>query len=204
MAMEHQDLQGIQLAEFSHEAQLEDFSPGESVIAKLGARRSREWVHHVLTLLDEAVRQLQPSAEAAQGAILKATSLLRQQIDSDPAQELPDGGGRLLAWQARRVRDYIDRHLTGPIRVADLCALIDRSEAHFSRSFKLTFRESPHAFLIGRRLELAGRYMLQSDASLSDIAQRCGFSDQAHLSKHFRQATGQSPAAWRRAHRRVL
>jgi AraC-like DNA-binding protein len=37
-------------------------------------------------------------------------------------------------------------------------------------------------------------------ASLSDIALRCGFTDQAHLCKHFRQALGQTPAAWRRAH----
>jgi AraC-like DNA-binding protein len=115
--------------------------------------------------------------------------------------ELSDGGVRLLAWQARKVRDYIDSHIGGPILVADLCALIDRSEAHFSRSFKRTFGESPHAFVIWRRLELAARYMLQTDASLSDIALRCGFTDQAHLCKHFRQSTGQTPAAWRRARR---
>jgi AraC family transcriptional regulator len=199
MAMQSQDLQGTQLVDFSREAHLGDFSDFELAVARLSARRSGEWVHHVLALLNEAVRQLQPSKEAAQGTILVATSLLRQQIDSIRAQEVPNRGGRLLVWQARKVRDYIDRHLTGPIRVADLCALIDRSEAHFSRSFKLTFGESPHAFVIGRRLELAGRYMLQTDASLSDIAQRCGFTDQAHLSKHFRQSTGQSPAAWRRA-----
>jgi AraC-like DNA-binding protein len=48
-------------------------------------------------------------------------------------------------------------------------------------------------------VELAAQYMLMTDASLSDIALRCGFSDQPHLSKHFRQATGQTPAAWRRA-----
>jgi len=43
--------------------------------------------------------------------------------------------------------------------------------------------------------------MLTTDAPLSDIALRCGFSDQAHLCKHFRQAAGQTPAAWRRARR---
>jgi AraC-like DNA-binding protein len=183
------------------EDQARDFSAGKLAIAKFGARRSREWVRHVLTLLDEAVQQLQPSEEVAQGTILEATSLLRKQIDSERVQEPPDGAGRLLAWQARKVRDYIDRHITGPVLVADLCALIDRSEAHFSRSFKRTFGESPHAFVIRRRLELAARYMLQTDASLSDIALGCGFTDQAHLCKHFRQSTGQTPAAWRRARR---
>ena len=99
------------------------------------------------------------------------------------------------------MRDYIDSHITGPVLVADLCALLQRSEAHFSRSFKRTFGESPHAFLVRRRVEFAAQYMLTTDATLSDIALRCGFTDQAHLCKHFRQAVGQTPAAWRRAHR---
>jgi AraC family transcriptional regulator len=201
MAMVYQDIQATQVVDLPHEAGLEDFSAGKLAIAKLSARRSRDWVRHILTLLDEAVHQLQPSEEVAQSTILKATSLLRKQIDPQATQEPTDGGGRLLAWQARKVHNYIDSHITGPVLVADLCALIDRSEAHFSRSFKRTFGESPHAFVIRRRLELAARYMLQTDALLSDIALRCGFTDQAHLSKHFRQSTGQTPSAWRRARR---
>ncbi len=55
--------------------------------------------------------------------------------------------------------------------------------------------------MIQRRLQLAAQYMLETATSLSDIALRCGFTDQAHLCKHFRQATGQTPAAWRRARR---
>jgi AraC family transcriptional regulator len=199
--MVYQDIQATQVVDLPHEAGLGESSAGKLAIAKLSARRSCEWVRHVLTLLDAAVHQLQPSEEVAQGTILEATLLLRKQIDPQATQELPDWGGRLLAWQARKVLDYIDSRITGPVLVADLCALIDRSEAHFSRSFKRTFGQSPHAFVIGRRLELAARYMLQTDALLSDIALRCGFTDQAHLCKHFRQSTGQTPSAWRRARR---
>jgi AraC family transcriptional regulator len=201
MAMAHQDNQVARDVDVSYETDLGDFSAGKPATATLSARRPREWVRHVLILLDEAVRQLQPSEEVAYGTILKATSLLRRQIDSIPSQERPDGDGQLLAWQARKVRDYINEHVTEPLLVADLCALIDRSEAHFSRSFKRTFGKSPHAFVIWRRLELAARFMLQTNRSLSDIALRCGFTDQAHLCKHFRQSTGQTPAAWRRARR---
>jgi hypothetical protein len=56
--------------------------------------------------------------------------------------------------------------------------------------------------VIQRRLESAAQYMLETDVCLSDIALRCGFTDQPHLCKHFRQATGETPAAWRRARRR--
>jgi AraC-like DNA-binding protein len=99
------------------------------------------------------------------------------------------------------VRDYVDSHITGPIVVAELGALVRHSKAHFSRSFKRTFGESPHAFVVRRRLELATQHMLETDISLSDIALRCGFVDQAHLCRQFRQATGHTPGAWRRAHR---
>src|SRR5258708_9678684 len=120
-------------------------------------------------------------------------------MDSQTGGGVRDDRGRMLAWQVRKVRDYINRHIAGRVLVADLCALVQCSEAHFSRSFKRTFGQSPHAFLVRRRLELATRYMLETDASLSDIALRCGFVDQAHLGKQFRQAIGQPPAAWRRA-----
>ena len=168
-------------------------------VSKPGAMRSQEWVHRVISLLEAAVDQLQSQIHPAQGKLLEAATLLRQQIDPPAARQVPDGRGRLLAWQARKVRDYIDSHIAGSVFVADLCALVQRSQAHFSRSFKCTFGESPHVFLVRRRVELAAQYMLTTDASLSDIALRCGFTDQAHLCKHFRQAAGRTPAAWRRA-----
>jgi AraC family transcriptional regulator len=163
--------------------------------------RLREWMHRVIGLLDVAVEQLQHQEHPAERVLLEAATLLRQQIDPQVAGQADDGRGRLLAWQARRVKDYIDAHIAGPVLVGELCALIQRSEAHFSRSFKRTFGESPHAFVIRRRLELAAQYMLDTDASLSDISAQCGFTDQAHLCKHFRQVTGQTPAFWRRVRR---
>jgi AraC-like DNA-binding protein len=167
---------------------------------KLWTTGAREWVQPVIALLDAAIGELNRD-HSATGTILQAASLLREQIDPQGSSGAADEHGRLLAWQERKVREYVDTHIAGPIRVADLCALIQRSEAHFSRAFKRTFGASPHAFVIQRRLELAGQHMLQTEAPLSDIALRCGFSDQAHLCKHFRQATGETPAAWRRARR---
>lgn len=198
--MAYQDFQATPVVELPREAERRDFSAGNPAFARLSARRTGDWVRRALQLLDEAASQLQRSDEAAHGAVVQATSLLRKQIDPETTQDRRGGTGRLLAWQARKVLDYIDSHIEGPVLVADLCALIRRSEAHFSRAFRHTFGESPHAFLIRRRLELAARYMLQTTASLGDIACRCGFTDQAHLCKQFRQSTGQTPGAWRRTH----
>ena len=168
--------------------------------SNLSATRSRECMHRVISLLEAAVGQLHDQVHPAQGKLLEAASLLRQQIDPPAAREVPDGRECLLAWQARKVRDYIDSHITGSLHVADLGALIQRSEAHFSRSFKRTFGESPHSFVVRRRVELAAQYMVTTDASLSDIALSCGFADQPHMCKLFRQFMGQTPAAWRRVH----
>jgi hypothetical protein len=70
-------------------------------------------VHRVITLLEAAVGQLHHQERPAQRTLIKATSLLQQRIDPPAAGEIPDGRGRLLAWQARKVRDYSDSHLTG-------------------------------------------------------------------------------------------
>src|ERR1700733_1171164 len=170
-------------------------------VSELAATRSREWMQRLISLVEAALGQLHNQVHPAQSVLLEAASVLRQQIEPSAAKQVPDGRGRLRAGAARSGRDYIDSHITGSVLVADLGALLQRSEAHFSRSFKRTFGESPHSFVVRRRVEFAAQYMLTTDASLSDIALRCGFSDQAHLCKHFRQAAGQTPAAWRRAHR---
>jgi AraC-like DNA-binding protein len=173
---------------------------GMGAISELSTTGPREWVQRVITLLDAAVGELNRD-HSAKDTILQAASLLREQTDSQAAAGAINEAGRLLAWQARKVREYVDGHIAGPLRVADLCALIQRSEAHFSRAFKHTFGASPHAFVIRRRVTFAAQYMLETDTCLSDIALQCGFTDQAHLCKHFRQATGETPAAWRRARR---
>jgi transcriptional regulator GlxA family with amidase domain len=162
-------------------------------------KRAVDWLHHVIALVDAAIDQLHHK-QSAHGALLEATSLLRMQVDPPPVPA-DDGKERLLAWQARKVLDHIDSHITSRVLVADLCALVWRSEAHFSRSFRGTFGYAPHAFVVRRRIELAAKYMLQTDMSLRDIALGCGFVDQAHLCKHFRVITGETPAAWRRANK---
>jgi len=173
---------------------------GIGASVELTSRKPRVWVKRVITLLDAAIGELNGD-HSAKCTLLEAASLLREQIDTDPAMAAADDRGRLLAWQARKVVEYIDAHIAGPIRVPELCALIARSEGHFSRSFRRSFAASPYAFVIRRRLALAAQYMLETDTCLSDIALRCGFVDQAHLCKHFRRSTGESPAAWRRARR---
>jgi AraC-like DNA-binding protein len=159
----------------------------------------QELVCRAVALLEAADRQLGQTQEAARSAIARAASILLAEISrSEDVNSTREGGG-LLPWQARRVADYIEEHLGTPIRVSDLSALVHRTESHFSRVFKLTFGISPHAYVLHRRIDRAARLMIESTELLAEIALKCGFNDQAHFSKRFRQHMGATPAAWRRA-----
>ena len=155
----------------------------------------------VVNLLMSASRDLEHSQEAAKTSINRAASLLQAQMrfEGTGRQDLSQA---LLAWQVRRVESYIEEHLDQQILVANLSELVDLSEAHFSRAFRLAYGEPPHTYIVRRRVELAAQLMLAGREPLSEIALRCGFHDQAHLSKQFRQLTGETPAAWRRLRRR--
>jgi len=153
----------------------------------------------VAELLETARRELGRDQEAAKASLVTASHILQAEIERCSAANGSTRGG-LAAWQIARVRAYIDRNLHRTIHIRDLSAVARRSKAHFSRKFKLAVGESPHAFVVRRRLEKASHLMMTSAASLSEIALSVGFSDQAHLCRLFRQAFGQSPASWRREH----
>ena len=148
-------------------------------------------------LLETARRELERDRELAKASLITASRILHAEIERcSGANGCPRGG--LVAWQTVRVRAYIDSHLHLTIHIRDLSAIARLSPAHFSRKFKSAFGESPHAYVVRRRLEKACYLMMTSAASLSEIALSVGFSDQAHLCRLFRQASGQTPTSWRR------
>jgi AraC family transcriptional regulator len=156
-------------------------------------------VNNVFELVETAKRELERDHEAAKASLATASSILQSEIERRwRAKARGARQGALAAWQIVRVRAFIDENLHRTIRVKDLAAVARRSAAHFSRSFKQVFGESPHAYVVGRRLERACHLMITSSASLSEIARSAGFSSQAHLCRLFRQASGQSPSSWRR------
>jgi AraC-like DNA-binding protein len=151
----------------------------------------------VARLLETARRELGHDQEAAKASLATASHILQAEIERCSGASGSARGG-LAAWQVLRVRAYIDGNLHRTIHIRDMSAVARRSPAHFSRKFKLAVGESPHAYVVRRRLEKACHLMITGAASLSEIALSVGFSDQAHLCRLFRQAFGQSPANWRR------
>jgi len=151
----------------------------------------------LVELLETATRELERDRELAKASLITASRILHMEIERcSVANGCPRGG--LVAWQIARVQAYIDSNLHRTLHIRNLSAVACRSPAHFSRKFKLAFGESPHAYVVRRRLERASHQMMTSAASLSEIALSVGLSDQAHLCRLFRRAFGQSPASWRR------
>jgi AraC family transcriptional regulator len=151
----------------------------------------------LVQLLETAKQDLERDRNAVKASLAKASSILQSEIERRSGAN-GSGTGGLAGWQIARVRSFIDRNLHVTIHTSDLSAVARRSPAHFARSFKHSFGESPHAYVMRRRLEKACHLMMTSSESLSQIALSVGFSDQSHLCKRFKEALGQSPSNWRR------
>ncbi len=87
------------------------------------------------------------------------------------------------------------------LTVAEMAMTVGLSESWFNKVFKNTTGQTPLQWQLGRRVELAQKIMLESDMTVTDVAAKLGFTDQAHLTRTFRQVVGDTPASWRRMQR---
>lgn len=108
---------------------------------------------------------------------------------------------RLSNQQLARVLDYLQAHLDQPVTLHEMAGLINLSVYHFSRMFRNTLHQSPYQFLKKMRLEQARSLLIHApQRPIRDIALDTGFSDQSHLTKHFRATFGLTPSAFRKRH----
>jgi AraC family transcriptional regulator len=172
-------------------------------------RVSLERLHIVVAELFKAVSNaLQDERESAEECIRRASAMLRLDPPaaiSGAAAPLPSAAlpkpirGGLAPWQIRRVTTHIETNLNAAITTKDLAAQARLSAYHFCRAFRDSFGDSPHGYVMRRRVERSQGLMLTTNAPLGQIATDCGFTDQAHFNKLFRRFAGESPGVWRRA-----
>ncbi|MHA7666937.1 helix-turn-helix domain-containing protein [Mycolicibacterium sp. HS_4_1] len=108
------------------------------------------------------------------------------------------GGGDGLSFaQQRTVYDYVEAHLGEPITLDGLAAAVSLSRFHFARRFRQSTGTSPHDFVLRQRVERAKMLVTRTSAPLLDIATRCGFSDQSHMTRVFNRYVGMTPGQYR-------
>jgi AraC-like DNA-binding protein len=96
-----------------------------------------------------------------------------------------------------RARDLADARYFEPLGVEDLARAAGLSRAHFSREFRRAFGESPHAYLLTRRLERAAALLRTTDRSVADICFRVGLASVGSFTTSFTRTFGMSPTAYR-------
>jgi AraC-like DNA-binding protein len=115
------------------------------------------------------------------------------------SKEVEDFNRRLL-----RARDAMDRAYAEPLNVGVIAAVAHVSEAHFIRSFRATFGETPHQYLQRRRVERSMFLLRETDRSVTDICLDVGFMSLGTFSRTFREIVGETPSDYRAANGPVM
>ncbi len=96
-----------------------------------------------------------------------------------------------------RAKDLADARYSEPLTVDDMAHAAGLSRAHFSREFRKTFGESPHAYLLTRRLERAAALLRTTDRQVADICLSVGLQSVGSFTTSFTRTFGMSPMAYR-------
>jgi AraC family transcriptional regulator len=115
------------------------------------------------------------------------------------AHRLPvSADGALSRPKLRTVVEYVMENLEGSPTLEQMAAVVNLSPYHFARQFKATTGLPPYQYVIARRVD-RGQHLLRRDGELglAEVAFRVGFSDQSHLSFHFKRIVGLTPGQFR-------
>jgi AraC-like DNA-binding protein len=96
----------------------------------------------------------------------------------------------------RRAKDLIDRDFARTLDVAAIAREAHQSSAHFSRSFKQAFGETPHRYLLRRRIERAKELLPSTGLSVTEVSLAVGFRSLGSFSTAFRGLVGESPSEY--------
>src|SRR5215218_10908550 len=99
-----------------------------------------------------------------------------------------------------RARDAMDRAYAEPLDVPAVAAVAHISPAHFSRSFRAVFGETPHRYLQRRRVERSMFLLRETERSVTDVCFDVGFTSLGTFSRTFREIVGETPSAYRLGH----
>jgi AraC family transcriptional regulator len=157
-------------------------------------------------LVRQAMTCFETDRKAAWRCLSDASTLLGADVqdlglNALRVDKLKPGG--LATWQTRRTLAHIEENLASKMDIDDLANVVALSRSHFSRAFKRSLGFSPMEYVVVRRVERAKAMISRTREPLAEVALACGFADQAHLNRRFRDIVGISPGRWRRSNASV-
>ncbi|MCK1346358.1 AraC family transcriptional regulator [Bradyrhizobium sp. CW11] len=118
---------------------------------------------------------------------------------ANPKYTLPSPArGGLTALQLKRIKEFVDAHISKGIAISELASLVGLSPFHFIRAFKRSVGLSPYQYVLSERIGLAKEMLSRRDLSIADVALAVGFSDASQLNRVFVKLTGITPSVFRR------
>ncbi|EPJ84723.1 transcriptional activator [Pseudomonas sp. CFII64] len=121
--------------------------------------------------------------------------LMRKYIKCDGQDETVS---RISRARLDTLQRYIMTHLSGTISVKDMAAIVDLSPSHFVRLFATVFGVSPHQYVQAQRLKRAERLLSTlHNVPLKAVAMDCGFADQSHMTRLFKEKLSMTPKEYR-------
>lgn len=104
--------------------------------------------------------------------------------------------GQLSARRLRIATDYISSNSTRVIKLEEIARVVGLSQSYFCSAFKASTGMAPHQWQMKARIEVVKQQLAQKNINIASVAQATGFSDQAHMTRVFKQYAGVTPAAW--------
>ncbi|WP_433369160.1 helix-turn-helix domain-containing protein [Actinoplanes sp. CA-142083] len=159
-------------------------------------------LEQLLLALDGVLRSWEPSARTYVdhlGHLLAAQLARRHSVRAWAGPDARPRRAGLTDRQLSTVRDLVEARLPEPLPLRVMAAAAGLSVSQFARQFKARTGLSPHQFLIERRVDEACRLLRESPLPIAEVAQRCGFTHQEHLTRVIRAHLHTTPAALRRA-----
>lgn len=130
-----------------------------------------------------------------------APAVLTVTLFQTPSGENTEDAGRattgLQKWRLKRVIEFIEERLSGPIPLNELAEVVGLSPSHFGAQFRAATGLRPHEYILRKRIQRAQELLLGTNDPVIEIALGVGFQTQAHFTRVFGRFVGDTPFQWR-------
>ena len=142
----------------------------------------------LVALHEELVLGVDPFSASSELALITERITHHLTLGSKPVAQVETG-------IAQQLRLMLDEPTQEPVSLDQAAVILGRSKPHIVRSFSARYGVSPHAYLIGKRIEAARKLLLEGVAA-AEVASLVGFYDQSHFSRHFKRHTNTTPSVF--------